>query len=141
MKVVLLIHRRQGLLGDPPGLQYAREVTAQLQPGRAGRDAPGAYLAASVAVTVTLVGTVVAALAVPGLAQGRECDVHRQQGHERSHISQKVCVDPFSSNAVSVVLKLAIAARLCNSTKRGDSSDTGIVTPTASCNLNGTSDE
>jgi hypothetical protein len=64
LDVGFLGHRRERLLGHPPRLQKAREITAAAQLGDAQLDRAGARLPDPVAVSIALVEPLRAALDV-----------------------------------------------------------------------------
>ena len=89
MDVGLLDHRSQRLLRHPSRLQKAREVAASAQLRYTQLDRSCTCVPVAIAVAVTQVGPVLAALAVAGAAQRLGLQFHQPLCGEADHLAQQ----------------------------------------------------
>ena len=92
MHIGFLDYRRQRLLGHPPRLQEAREVTALPQLRDPQLDGSGPGLPIAIAVAVALVGSGLAAFAVPGATQRLGLQCHQSLRGKADHLAQQTGV-------------------------------------------------
>src|SRR5207245_7019778 len=78
LDVSFLDHRGERLLGHPPRLQEAREITAPAQLGDAQLDRTGARLPAPIAVPIAVIDPIGRALTVPGAGQALDLQLHQR---------------------------------------------------------------
>ena len=92
LDVGLLDHRRQRLLGHPPGLQEAREVAPLPQLRDPQRYRAGARLPAALAVAVAMGDPLRRTLAMGGAGQPFHLQLHQTLGREADHLAQQIGV-------------------------------------------------
>ena len=92
LDVGLLDHRCQRLLGHPPRLQEAGEVTPLPQLRDLQRDRAGAGLPGPITVAVAACEPLRRPLAVPGAGEALHLQCHQALGREADHLAQKVGV-------------------------------------------------
>ena len=90
LDVGFLDHRGERLLGHPPRLQKAREITAAAQLGDAQLDRAGARLPNPVAVSITVIDPLSAALAVRGAGQALDLQFHQTLRGKPNHLAQQL---------------------------------------------------
>src|SRR5207237_7844022 len=90
LDVGFLDHRGERLLGHPPRLQKARKITAAAQLGDAQLDRAGARLPNPVAVSITVIDPLSAALAVRGAGQALDLQFHQTLRGKPNHLAQQL---------------------------------------------------
>src|SRR5467141_3166384 len=86
LDVSFLDHRGERLLGHPPRLQEAREITAPAQLGDAQLDRTGARLPDPIAVSIAVIDPLGAALTVPGAGQALDLQLHQTLRGKANHL-------------------------------------------------------